>query len=144
MNRDEVQIRGALSIPISELRFVTSRSGGPGGQNVNKVETRVELLFHVDGSHSLGDAEKEILRENLKSKIDSDGYIHVVAQESRSQWQNKQRALEKFAQLLRGALKPKKKRIKTKPSRSATERRIQGKRKRSERKKLRKPRFDHE
>ena len=118
---ERLAVNSRLSIPVSELRFVTSRSGGPGGQNVNKLETRVELLFDVENSQNLTNVEKDILRENLKAKIDGEGYIHVVAQESRSQWQNKQSAIEKFVRLLRNALKPRKKRVKTHPTKQAKE-----------------------
>ena len=136
--RERLPINLQVSIPYSELRFVTSRSGGPGGQNVNKLETRVELVFDLEQSKSLTSEQKMILKESLKSKIDGEGCLHVVAQESRSQWQNKQTAIEKFVRLLQNALKPRKKRVKTKASRQSRESRIQKKKRIGEKKKLRK------
>ncbi len=126
-----------VSISSYELKFATSRSGGPGGQNVNKLETRVELRFDIAGSRSLSPEQKTLLLERLRSKLDSEGVLRIVVQESRSQWQNKQIALEKFAELIRIALKPRKKRNPTKPTKSAREKRLRSKRIRSERKKNR-------
>ncbi|MCI0706188.1 MAG: aminoacyl-tRNA hydrolase [Ignavibacteriae bacterium] len=137
-----IVINEKLVIPFSELRFVTSRSGGPGGQNVNKLETRVELLFDVVHSTSITNEQRAALTANLRSKMDADGVLRIVAQESRSQWQNKQNAVEKFVQLFRIALKPRKKRVATKPSRNAKEKRLKSKRIRSETKKLRKSSYD--
>jgi ribosome-associated protein len=137
-----IRINDHLTIASHELSFQTSRSGGPGGQNVNKLETRVELLFDVRQSHSLTEKQRAILTENLRSKLDSDGVLHVVSQESRSQWQNKQTAIEKFAQMLRSALKPRKKRVATKPTRAAKEKRLKFKKHKSEKKQLRKKSYD--
>lgn len=126
-----------ISIPMHELKFTASRSGGPGGQNVNKLETRVELRFDIAGSRSLSSDEKTMLLERLRSRIDSRGVLRIVSQESRSQWQNKQIVLEKFAEVMRNALKPRKKRNPTKPTKTAREKRLRAKRIRSERKKTR-------
>ena len=144
MDVNFVTINSSLSLPLAELRFNTSRSSGPGGQNVNKLETRVELLFDIGHSQSLTGEQKAILRENLRSKIDGEGCIHVVAQESRSQWQNKQHAIQKFVRLLQNALKPRKKRVKTQPTKRAKESRIQKKKKIGAKKKLRKLDVLHE
>ena len=135
-----VFINTNVNIPISELQFRFARSGGHGGQNVNKVETRVELLFDVAHSRSLSDSDHERILKHLKSKIDTAGVLRIVAQESRSQWRNREDAVERFAALLRAALKPKKKRIATRISAGAQERRLEEKRRRSEIKKLRQQR----
>ena len=127
-----------MEIPHSELEFRSSRSGGPGGQNVNKLETRVELLFDVERSPSLTQEQREAIVSSLQSKIDQEGILRVVAQESRSQWQNKQHAIEKFVRLLQRALKPRRKRIATRPSHISKEKRLKSKKIRSEKKKFRK------
>ncbi|MBI2620134.1 MAG: aminoacyl-tRNA hydrolase [Ignavibacteriales bacterium] len=137
MNFNQIIINETLSIPTAELRFRTSRSGGPGGQNVNKLETRVELEFDVRSSPSLSDRQRSVLLEALRSRIDSRGILRVVAQESRSQWKNKEMAVEKFAELLRKALRPRKKRTPTKPTHASHDRRIRSKKLQSRKKRLR-------
>jgi ribosome-associated protein len=126
-----------LEVPLSELRFRTSRSSGPGGQNVNKLETRVELMFDVGRSTALSDDQKRTVLSVLASRIDSEGILHISSQKSRSQWENKQSTIEKLAALLRSALRVKKKRIKTAPTRGSKERRVQSKKKHGQKKQLR-------
>ncbi|MGA2624298.1 MAG: alternative ribosome rescue aminoacyl-tRNA hydrolase ArfB [Bacteroidota bacterium] len=135
-----VSINSNVKIPISELQFRFARSGGHGGQNVNKVETRVELLFDVARSPSLSDSDRERILKHLKSKIDTAGILRVVAQESRSQWRNREDAVKRFVELLRHALMPRKKRIKTRISAGGKERRLRSKKRRSEVKRLRRVR----
>lgn len=137
MDETSLRITPHLLIPLSEITFRTSRSGGPGGQNVNKLETKVEILFDVLRSPFLTELQRSIILERLKDRIDSSGVMRVTAQQSRSQYQNKQLALERLLHLLRTALRPRKPRIKTKPTRGAKERRMQAKRHRSEKKRLR-------
>lgn len=138
MGTSRLQIHENLTIPLSELQFRSSRSRGPGGQNVNKLETRVELLFDVRNSASLSEDQKRAILSYLASKIDRRGVLRVVAQESRSQWENKQRAVDKFVALLQRALKPKKRRVATKPTVGARLERLKAKKIRSEKKKMRK------
>lgn len=130
-------ITPACGVRRSEITFRTSRSGGPGGQNVNKVETRVELLFDVRRSPSLSDDQRERILEKLSTRIDAGGVLHVVASASRSQWKNKERAIEVFVALVRDALKPRLVRKKTRPSGSARERRLSQKKRRGEAKLMR-------
>ena len=135
-------ITSRLSIPMSEIEFRTSRSSGPGGQNVNKLETRVELLFDVARSSSLTDEQRDLLFSRLKSNIDKEGVLRVVSQESRSQWKNKQEAIEKFVQLLRDALKPRKIRRKTTATPLSREKRLMEKKRVSEKKSMRRSPHD--
>jgi ribosome-associated protein len=128
----------SLKIPTAELQFKTSRSGGPGGQNVNKLETRVEVLFDVANSPSIQEHIRQRLLNNLASQLDSSGILHVVAQDTRSQWKNKQLAIERLTDLIKSALIVRKKRIATKPTHSAREVRLRTKKARSQTKRMRK------
>lgn len=126
-----VEIGRHTTIPESELEFKTSRSGGPGGQNVNKLETRVTVLFDVDRSPSLSDGQKRRIRKRLSTRIDKRGCLHVVSQKHRSQEANRQAAVERLGQLLRDVLKRKPVRKKTKPTAGSRERRLKKKKERS-------------
>jgi ribosome-associated protein len=117
-----------------ELTFQASRSGGAGGQNVNKVSTKMELRFHVGNSELLTDDEKLLVQEKLASRITNDGFLQVVSQTERSQLQNKEQAIARFYELLRQALTRQKKRTATKPSRSSVRKRLESKRKQSDKK----------
>ncbi|MBN1187504.1 MAG: aminoacyl-tRNA hydrolase [Bacteroidales bacterium] len=117
-----------------EYEFLTSRSSGPGGQHVNKTETKVELRFHVEGSQLLSETEKQRIKEKLKHKINSEGFLQVFAQEYRSQIKNKELAEKRFLQYLLKALAVRKKRIPVKPSKAMIEKRIKTKKINTERK----------
>jgi len=127
---------------MADLRYQTSRSSGPGGQNVNKVETRVTLLFDLDSTPDLTDDQKARVRERLATRINKEGVLRVVSQRHRTQNANRQAATERFALLLAGALTTAPPRRKTKPSRTAKRRRLEGKRRRSRLKRDRRSRGD--
>ena len=127
----------SITIPASELSIRTSRSGGPGGQNDNKLETKVEVEFDVAASAVLSPEQKKTLADRLRSRISSAGVLKVSSQESRSQWSNREDALRKLAHLLRKALAKRKKRLPTKPTSASRERRLQSKKKAGEKKRLR-------
>lgn len=115
----------------SEIVFQTSRSGGPGGQNVNKVSTKVELYFDINASSSLNDWQKLRLFEKLANKISQEGVLRLVCQTERSQLKNKELVIQKFYQLLEKAFFVPKNRKATKPSKGAIEERMQAKKIRS-------------
>lgn len=119
------------------MTFATSRSSGPGGQNVNKVNSKVELRFNVQQSSSLTDLEKQRIFGRCKNRINNDGEIIITSQVERSQLQNKEQALKKFFTLIEAALKPVKQRKPTNPSRSSIEKRLKNKKLKSEIKNLR-------
>lgn len=118
-----------LKYIIPYVRYKTSRSGGSGGQNVNKVASKVELLFDFKECELFSEEEKALISERLSSKIQSDGLLQVISQESRSQLENKDIALQKLVSLLTNALKVDKKRKKTKPSKKEIQKRLDSKRK---------------
>jgi len=122
-----------------EIKFNTSRSGGPGGQHANKVETSVELRFDISNSSSLNRQEKRRLFKKLGNKITKEGELIITAENSRSQARNKEEALEKFFAIIEEALKVPKKRKPTKPSKAAKEKRLKEKKKHGEKKSYRKP-----
>ncbi len=126
----------------SELNFSFSKSSGPGGQNVNKVNTKVELRFAIDKSSILEETEKQILKVKLDKQLNSEGELIIVVQETRSQLKNKQKAVDKFYELINSALKPIKKRKATKVSRAAKEKRLKQKQVQAEKKSRRRKDFE--
>lgn len=123
---------------LKEVSFKAVRSGGKGGQHVNKVSTKVELTFDVLNSNLLSDNQKEIILKKLSSKISDEGLLRLTADSERSQFSNKEIVSEKFLTFIQKALTPKKKRIATKPSKATKEERLRIKKEKTEKKESRK------
>ncbi len=134
----------ALLIPEDELIFAAARASGPGGQNVNKVETKIRLSFDFRSSRALSDVQKEILSRSkiIQDLCNSEGCIVITVQEHRSQGLNKAEAQRKLINLISTALKPVRKRIKTRPTLASRRRRLESKTRRGITKKLRRGRAD--
>ena len=133
----DLKITKTLVIPSNEIKWRFSRSSGPGGQNVNKIESRVEIIFNLEDSEVLNDYQKKILKVNLKNKLVKNS-LCLAVQEHRNQLLNRQLALIKFSSIIRDALnKPSKLRKSTKPTKASKRKRIEFKKKRGELKKSR-------
>lgn len=141
--RPVLHIAEGLAIPEEELHYRFSRASGPGGQHVNRSETRVELLFDVARSPSLTEEQRTRILARLSGYIDGDGVLHLVSSATRSQLENRQDVTERLRNLLAAALKQHRRRIPTRPGRAAREARLNTKRARSQIKQLRR-RVSHE
>jgi ribosome-associated protein len=133
MDGESIRVTRSVVLPLGEVRFRFSRSSGPGGQHAQKSETRVEALFDVEASDALTDTQK-------RRVIGRAGpVLRAIAQDERSQLRNRELALERLVEQLRRALRVERKRVPTKPSAAARERRLEQKKRRSETKRLRRP-----
>jgi ribosome-associated protein len=124
---------------LTEVTFSASRGGGPGGQNVNKVSTKVELRFPVNDSETLTEPQKQRLLSKLKNRITTSGEMALTSSAERTQWRNREKVTQKFFELIEQALTPHRKRIKTKPTKASKLKRLENKKKQGQKKQLRKP-----
>jgi ribosome-associated protein len=131
MDRDSIRVTRSVVVPLGEIELRFSRSSGPGGQHAQKSETRVEALFDVQASSALTEAQKRrvVARAGL--------VLRAVAQDERSQWRNRELAVERLVEQLRDALRVRRRRVATKPSAASVERRLERKRRRSATKRMR-------
>ena len=136
LNTDLV-INQRVRIPRTELEYRFARASGPGGQHVNKTETAVELWFDLAHSPALNSEERMLAMQRLATLLDSDGVLHLVSQSERSQLRNREEVTRRFAQLLRNALIPLKRRRATRPSRASQEARLEHKRRAGQTKRTR-------
>jgi len=132
-----VRIADGLEIPDDELSFVTSRSGGPGGLNVNKLETRVTVRFDLAHSPSLSEEQRARIAERLATRVTRGGFLQVTSQRHRTQAANREAALERFAELLAGALREETPRKPTRATRASRQRRLDAKKRRGQKKRER-------
>ncbi|MCI5148449.1 MAG: aminoacyl-tRNA hydrolase [Candidatus Electrothrix sp. MAN1_4] len=143
--REQYRITSSCVIPAAELFFTYSRSSGKGGQHVNKVNTKVSLSFDLETSPSLTDEQKTLLKQRLGNRLNKQGILRLDGDRQRSQRGNQEEVIQRFILLMRDALYIEKMRKKTKPSRNAKQRRLQGKKKRGQLKRQRGKRdFDRE
>ncbi len=132
-----IEIDERISIPEEELSFTASRSGGPGGQHVNKVSSKITLWFDLANSPSLSDEDKQLIADRLGSRIAKDGVLRVTSQSTRSQLSNRELATSRFVELLQSALKKLPPRKKTRVGKGAKLRRLEAKKQHGARKKAR-------
>ena len=132
-----LRVNRRLVIPLNELEERFSTSSGPGGQHANKASTRAELTWNIESSSVLGPRQRERLRSQLASRLDSNGVLRVASEKHRSQRRNREEVRNRLAVLVDRALKVERPRVKTKPTRAGKERRLQQKRRRSEIKRTR-------
>jgi ribosome-associated protein len=131
MPPESIRVTPRLAIPLAEIELRFSRSSGPGGQHAQKTETRVEAVFDVEASATLSAAQKRRLAARAGA------VVRAIAQDERSQWRNRELALERLAGAIRGGLRIERRRRRTEPSAEAQERRLEEKRRRAEVKRLR-------
>ena len=137
-----LRVNEQVVIPRAELEYRASRAGGPGGQHVNKTSSRIELLWNPARSAALSEEQRARIAERLKSRVDAEGFVRVVASDTRSQLRNREAAEERLAELVRKALLVPKKRRPTKPSRAAKQARLDDKRRNAEKKRARRGDFE--
>ena len=138
-----LRVNRSVVVPEDELHLEFTTSGGPGGQHANKSSTRAVLIWNVDASNALGPRQRARVKGKLRHRIDSAGNLRLSSDAHRSQLRNREAVRERLASMVELALRPEKKRVGTKPTRSSQEKRLQSKRVRSDVKRARsKPRID--
>jgi ribosome-associated protein len=135
----DVQLRRGVSVPEAEFEVRVSRSGGPGGQSVNKTDSKVELRWSVDETSALTDEQRRRVRNRLANRITDDGVLILRSSEHKSQHRNREAVLARFRALVGEALEPPRTRKPTRRTRASKERRLQAKKHRGELKRLRRP-----
>jgi ribosome-associated protein len=133
MERDAIRVTRSVLLPLAEIELRFSRSSGPGGQHANTAETRVEAILDVEASSAL----TEVQKRRVVAKAGPT--LRAVAQDERSQWRNRELAVERLVEQLREALKVQRRRVATKPTKASRERRLESKKRRAQTKKLRRP-----